>query len=232
MKPDSLTIQLGDHPNERDEWYKNISKVIKPYNILRFLSNTRPCHRLKLLVILWNEHIATDSLPAEVFQMLKHKDRHMRKIVLTQYSECIWRLTHPAKLIVPVYQVLQLCLILIHYDSNGAGHLARSKMLELIQREYYWQGMQADIDRFVRNFHTCKRSRIAQYSPFGVPRPLLIPQQRWENISIVFVMELPWSKGCNKILVLADIRAKMGYLICYRLDTDTQDLVRIFIRPE
>lgn len=130
----------------------------------------------------------------------------------------------------PDYHELWLHLMLIHHYSPEAGYLGWSNTLELVQREYYWQGMQTDMDRSLRNCHTCNRTQTAQHTPFRVLRPLPIPKRRWDDILMDFKKGLPSSNRCNTILVVANRRIKMRYMIRCRKDTDIQKLAWLFIR--
>jgi hypothetical protein len=49
----------------------------------------------------------------------------------------------------------------------------------------------------------------------GLLKPLPVPDQRWKDISINFVVDLPISKGYTNIIVVVDRLSKMRYLIAY-----------------
>ena len=89
--------------------------------------------------------------------------------------------------------------------------------------------MYKEIDRFVRNCHTCQRSRTSRHSPFGILRPLPIPTNNWREVSIDFITGLPESNGYNAIMVVVDRLSKMRHFIPCR-DTDTaKDLAELYI---
>lgn len=92
------------------------------------------------------------------------------------------------------------------------------------------QKMLADVNRFVRNCDTFRRTPTARHFPFGVLRPLSIVQQRWDDILIEFVTGPSWLNGCNAIRVIYDRLTKMRHLITYKGDTDTRELAKLFIR--
>jgi hypothetical protein len=68
--------------------------------------------------------------------------------------------------------------------------------------------MRADVDCYTRNCHTCQPSKSNRHAPFGVLRPLPIPERPWQDISMDFVTGLPWSNGYDAIWVVVDRLAK------------------------
>ena len=90
--------------------------------------------------------------------------------------------------------------------------------------------MYKDVDRFVRNCHICQRSCTSRHVPYGILRPLPIPQRAWQDISMDFVTRLHWSKGKNAILLVVYRLTNMHHLIpCW--DTITaEELTRLYIK--
>jgi transposase InsO family protein len=89
--------------------------------------------------------------------------------------------------------------------------------------------MRADVDRYTRNCHTCQRSKPNRHAPFGVLRPLPIPERPWQDISMDFITGLPWSDGCDAIWVVVDRLTKERHLIPCRTDVDAKELANRFI---
>jgi transposase InsO family protein len=116
------------------------------------------------------------------------------------------------------------------HDAPAFGHPGRAKTLELLQRGHYWDTMRRDVDRFVRNCDTCRRSRTSRHAPFGLLRPLPVPQAPWQDISMDFVVGLPWSEGCDAIWVVVDRLTKQRHLVPCRSDVDANDLADLFLK--
>ena len=60
------------------------------------------------------------------------------------------------------------------------------------------------MDRFVSNCDACHHSCTSRHAPFGLLRPLPVPEVTWQHISIDFVVVLPLSEGCDAIWVVVD----------------------------
>lgn len=110
-----------------------------------------------------------------------------------------------------------------------AEHLGKTKTFELLSRTYYWPKMRATVDQYVRNCHTCSRSKTARHAPFGVLRPLAAPQRPWLHISMDFVTRLPSSRGKDAILVVVDRLSKMKHYIACNTTTSSEELAGLFI---
>ena len=85
------------------------------------------------------------------------------------------------------------------------------------------------MDRFVRNCHTCQRSRTARYVPFGILRPLPIPDKPWQDIAMDFVVGLPWSQGADAIWVVIDRLTKARHFVPCRTSIDAAGPADLFI---
>ena len=89
--------------------------------------------------------------------------------------------------------------------------------------------MRKDARRYIRNCHTCQRSRTPRHRPSGILRPLPIPYRPWSSISMDFVTGLPWSNGNDAIWVVVDRFTKMRHFVPCRTTTKAPDLANLFL---
>ena len=89
--------------------------------------------------------------------------------------------------------------------------------------------MRRDVDRFVRNFEPCQRNRTSWHAPYGLLQSLPIPQTLWQDISMDFVVGLPWPNGCNAISVVVDRLTKQRHLVPCTSTVDATVLADLFI---
>ncbi len=66
------------------------------------------------------------------------------------------------QVVVPQGVDLRDCIIAAHHDSLSFGHPGAERTLELLQCNFRWRGMEADVKRFVASCYSCKRNKIAQ----------------------------------------------------------------------
>ena len=124
---------------------------------------------------------------------------------------------------------LKLRLIKDFHEVPAAGHPGRSKTLELLSRQYYWPRMHKNVDRLLHNCHTCQRSRTSRHAPFGILRPLPIPNGgAWRHISMDFITGLPWSNEFNAILVVVCRLTKMRHFIPCRDTRTVEQLTELY----
>ena len=192
-KPDALTRRSGDLPEEGDETFKNQMSVLKQHNLEPGMAPKEPKSQHKLCLLadnlptdgcnpLWELFelaYKTDKTPTQVLQAIQRGDRRHSEVTLAECEDRQGILYYREWIFVPRSDELRLHLMKTHHNSPAFGHPGRAKTLELIQREYYWDTMRRDVDRFVRNCDTCHRSRTSRHAPFGLLRPLPVPQTLW-----------------------------------------------------
>ena len=118
--------------------------------------------------------------------------------------------------LVPKDDALRLRIIQLAHDTPLAGHPGAQRCYEILARSYHWSGMIADVKRFVRNCHLCAKTKYFRARYHGVLKPLPVPERRWADISIDFVVHLPASKNlhgveCKNIMVVVDRLSKEVY---------------------
>lgn len=225
-KPDALTRRSRDLPKEGDERLQHQSQVlIKPHNLQISATASRDTD----LDTLFATAYKADPKPKQILQQLQTGVQCSKHISLAHCSEIDGKLLYNDRVYVPAYSPLILCLIQQNHDSPAAGHPGRSKTIELLQRQYYWPNLQKDVERYIRNCHPCQRSRTSRHAPYSILRPLPVPHRAWEDVSMDFVVGLPWSDGFNAILVVTCRLTKMRHLISCRDTTTAKDLARLYI---
>lgn len=139
------------------------------------------------------------------------------------YRERIW---------LPNYEPLTTTVIQKIHDSFLSGHPGRDATISLVGRKFFWPGFNQDIRRFVKNCNVCGRSTVWRDKK-GLLKPLPIPNQIWQEISMDFITGLPPS-GSQKIttlLVITDRLSKGLILIPVPPDSlDAKGLANIFFQ--
>ena len=63
------------------------------------------------------------------------------------------------RICVPKDEILRGDIIRSHHDTPIAGHPGQFKTYELITRNYWWPGLQRDVNRYVIGCETCQRTK-------------------------------------------------------------------------
>ena len=113
------------------------------------------------------------------------------------------------------YNKLYTRVIAEHHDSISAGHLGRDETYSLLYRNFTWPRAYKDIQRYVRNCHTCSRTKASRQGGKGTLLQNPVPADAWRDISVDFVIDLPPDKSSKhkNVMTVTDRFSKMKLLI-------------------
>jgi len=89
-----------------------------------------------------------------------------------------------------------------HHDTDISGHLGIDKTIEAIMRNFYWPKMGNDIRKYVQTCDTCQRNKPSNQQPAGLLHPLKTPDNKWEEIAMDFIVQLPLTRQGNDAIVV------------------------------
>ena len=75
-----------------------------------------------------------------------------------------------------------------------AGHLGYHKTLKRLQKTFYWPNHIVEVRDFVLGCEVCQKEKSIHKLPAGLLKPLQLPEDKWRDISLDFVMGLPVSE--------------------------------------
>jgi transposase InsO family protein len=138
-------------------------------------------------------------------------------------------LLYQGKVIVPDINYLRTHLIREIHDQVSTAHPGRDKTYRLLRDRYYWKGMLADIDRYVRNCHPCKRASSPRDKTPGLLQPLPVPDRPWQHISMDFTSFNKDKHGYDNVLVIMDRLSKESISIPCHKTTTAEEMSSLFI---
>ena len=116
------------------------------------------------------------------------------------------------------------------HDSQIAGHFGQEKTIELVCRDFYWKGLTAWINDYVRSCDECQHNKSPRLTCFGLLQPLQVPYAALTSISTDFITQLPESQGRTPIIVLVDQFTKMAHFIALEKNATAKDVADVFLR--
>ena len=134
------------------------------------------------------------------------------------------------RIVVPKNEDLLNRIIYEYHDSETMGHPGYLKTYIKIRKHYYWKNMEKTILRYVNTCEKCQRNKARQTKSPGLLQPLPIPNNKWEDISMDFMVALPTTKdGYNAIMVIVDRLTKRSIFIKTKMTNTAEDTAKLFI---
>jgi hypothetical protein len=77
------------------------------------------------------------------------------------------------------------------HESAYSIHPRGNKMYHDLKTSYWWYGMKRDVAEYVAICDTCQRVKAEHQRLAGQLQPLHVPECKWEEIAMDFIMGLP-----------------------------------------
>nr|GFB47376.1 putative reverse transcriptase domain-containing protein [Tanacetum cinerariifolium] len=104
------------------------------------------------------------------------------------------------------------------------------KMYQDVKKLYWWPNMKADIATYVSKCLTCARVKAEQQRPSGFLVEPIIPEWKWDNITMDFTTKLPKSsQGFDTIWVIVDRLTKFAHFLPIKENDRLDKLVRLYL---
>ncbi|GJV37488.1 putative reverse transcriptase domain-containing protein [Tanacetum coccineum] len=131
----------------------------------------------------------------------------------------------------PCYGDLRTVIMHESHKSKYSIHPGFDKMYQDMKKLYWWPNMKADIATYVSKCLTCAKVKAENQRPSGLLVQPDIPQWKWDNITMDFVMKLPKSsQGYDTIWVIVDRLTKSVIFIPIRETDPIDKLARMYLK--
>jgi hypothetical protein len=133
-------------------------------------------------------------------------------------------------LVLPADDVLRQLVLHECHDALYAGHVGTRRTIKNVQRFFYRSGMARDVARYVKSCDAFQRNKISNQRLAGTLRPLPIPGDTWESVSMDLIVSLPrTAAGYTAIVVFVDRLSKMVHLAPCADDISAEQLADVFV---
>ncbi|GKE62460.1 putative reverse transcriptase domain-containing protein, partial [Tanacetum coccineum] len=131
----------------------------------------------------------------------------------------------------PCYGDLRTVIMHESHKSKYSIHPGSEKMYQDMKKLYWWPNMKGNIATYVSKCLTCAKVKTEHQRPSGLLVQPDIPQWKWDNITMDFVMKLTKSsQGYDTIWVIVDRLTKSAIFVPMR-ETDPMDkLARMYLK--
>ena len=136
---------------------------------------------------------------------------------------------HHGKLWVPSKEA-QMEVIKAKHDHPLAGHMGRTKLIELITRDFSWKGIRPQVKIFLQGCAICARTKPSREKPQGLLHPLQQATSPWSSVSVDFINGLPPCRGFDSIMVVVDRYTKMSEFFPCSSSITSKETANIFLQ--
>jgi hypothetical protein len=103
-------------------------------------------------------------------------------------------------------------------------------MYKDLKTRYWWYGMKRDVTEYVALCDTCQRVKAEDQRPAILLQPLKIPEWRWKEIRMNFIVGLPRTQaGYDSIWVIVDHLTKVAHFIPVKTTYSGVKLVELYM---
>lgn len=137
------------------------------------------------------------------------------------------------RICIPNVEELRYKIIFSEHDALSKGHPGMYKTIAFMKRHYYWKKMTKFVQKYVGSCEKCQRNKHRQTRKPGRLNPLPVPEARWNDITMDFIVDLPESDGYNAIWVIVDRLSKRSHFIPVKMGTgesSAESCAKIFCR--
>jgi hypothetical protein len=118
------------------------------------------------------------------------------------------------RICVPNQKPIKESILKEAHDLAYSIHPGSTKMYKDLKTRYWWYGMKRDIVEYVSLCDTCQWVKAEHQRPAGLLQPLKIPEWKWEEIGMNFIVGLPRTQaGYDSIWVIVDRLTKVAHFI-------------------
>jgi hypothetical protein len=175
-----------------------------------------------------NREGKTDAQVKAAVEALKGKDRKL--VRGEEWKTRDGLILFRDRIYVPNIPHLRRRIVAQHHDSLIAGHPGRWKTLELVSRSYWWPQMSRYIGQYCSTCDLCLRTKTQRHRPTGELQPTEIPGERWETISVDFIVELPEAHGYDAVMCTVDSAGKRAHFIPTHTTVTSLGSAELFLR--
>jgi hypothetical protein len=104
-------------------------------------------------------------------------------------------------------------------------------MFQDLKQYYWWPNMRKEMANYVAKCSICQQVKVEHRKPAGLLQPLLIPEWKWEMITMDFVWALPRGKrGNDAIWVIVDRLTKSALFLPVKKTDPVDKLAKIYMK--
>jgi hypothetical protein len=134
------------------------------------------------------------------------------------------------RICVPEIEHLRQLILREARDSAYSIHPGSTKMYQDLKEKYRWYGLKRDVATHVALCDVCQRVKAEHQRPAGLLQPLKVPEWKWEEIGMDFIVGLPHTRdGYDSIWVIVDRLTKVAHFIPVKTTYSGAQLAELYM---
>jgi IS30 family transposase len=134
------------------------------------------------------------------------------------------------RLCVPNVQSIRELILKEAHETAYSIHLGSEKMYQNLKKKFWWYGMIREIVEHVAICDSCQRFKAEHQRPACLLRPLQIPQWKWDEIEMDFIVGLPRTRaGYDSIWIVVDRLTKSAHFILVKTSYSSAVLAELYM---
>ncbi|KAL5558514.1 hypothetical protein UlMin_034725 [Ulmus minor] len=135
------------------------------------------------------------------------------------------------RICIPEDEELRNQLLTEAHTTPYSVHPGATKMYKDMKKAFWWSGLKKDVANYVAKCLVCQKIKAEHQRPAGVLQPIEIPEWKWEQISMDFVVGLPkTSNGHDAIWVIVDRLTKSAHFLPIKITYSLEQLADLRCR--
>ncbi|KAL5556669.1 hypothetical protein UlMin_038905 [Ulmus minor] len=135
------------------------------------------------------------------------------------------------RICIPEDEELRNQLLTEAHATPYSVHPGATKMYKDMKKAFWWSGLKKDVASYVAKCLVCQKIKAEHQRPAGVLQPIEIPEWKWEQISMDFVVGLPkTSNGYDAIWVIVDRLTKSAHFLPIKITYSLEQLADLYVK--
>jgi hypothetical protein len=131
---------------------------------------------------------------------------------------------------VPKEEALKKKILDEAHTSRYSIHPGSTKMYHDLRQQFWWTRMKHEAACYVSKCDTYRKVKADYMKPGGLLQPLSIPDWKWDDISMDFIVGLPMmTRKFDSIWVIVDRLSKSAHFIPVNTKYQVEKYVKIYI---
>jgi hypothetical protein len=146
------------------------------------------------------------------------------------YKDAKGTLWFKERLVVPKREALKKKILDEAHTSRYSIHPGSTKMYHDRRQQFWWTRMKRETTRYVSEYDSCWEVKANYMKLGGLLQPLSIPEWKWDDISMDFIVGLPlMTHKLDSIWIIVDRLTKSAHFIPVNTKYRIEKYAKIYI---